>query len=62
MKFSELKRLLDEAGCFIKKSGMNHDLYYSPITEKTFPVGRYDDQEVPEGTLNEIINQSGIKI
>lgn len=61
MKFSELRRLLEKAGCEIKRNGANHDIYYSPISENSFPVGRHLSQEVPTGTLNSILKQAGLR-
>lgn len=61
MKYSELRRTLESAGCYIKRHGANHDWYYSPITERSFPVGRHLSQEVATGTLNSILRQAGLK-
>ncbi len=61
MKFSELRKTLEKAGCYIKRNGANHDWYYSPISEQSFPVGRHLSQEVPTGTLNKILKQAGLK-
>lgn len=60
MKFSELIRELEAAGCYIKHHGGNHDWYYSPITGACFPVGRHLSQEVPGGTLKIIKKKAGI--
>lgn len=60
MKFSELIRELESAGCYIKRNGGNHDWYYSPVTGASFPVGRHFSQEVPRGTLNTIKKKAGI--
>lgn len=61
MKYSELRKILEEAKCFIKRSGAKHDWYYSPKTNQSFPVGRHKTQEVPTGTLNTILKQAGLK-
>ncbi|MDO8952572.1 MAG: type II toxin-antitoxin system HicA family toxin [Draconibacterium sp.] len=61
MKFSELRNILEKAGCYIKRHGSDHDLYYSPKTGKIFPVGRHQSKEVPKGTLKSIFKQAGIK-
>ena len=61
MKFSDLRNILEKAGCFIKRHGSDHDLFYSAKTGKTFPVGRHQSKEVPKGTLNNIFKQAGIK-
>lgn len=61
MKYSELRRILEDAGCRIKRNGASHDIYYSPISDNVFPVGRHSSQEVPAGTLNKILKQAGLK-
>lgn len=61
MKYSELRRILEDAGCWIKRNGSNHDIYYSPINKKSFPVGRHQTQEVASGTLNKILKEAGLK-
>jgi predicted RNA binding protein YcfA (HicA-like mRNA interferase family) len=61
MKYSELRRILEDAGCWIKRNGSNHDIYYSPISENSFPVGRHTSKEIPTGTVNKILKQAGLK-
>lgn len=60
MKYSELERMLRNAGCQIIREGANHCLWYSPTTGKTFPVGRHKTQEVPSGTLKSIQRAAGL--
>lgn len=60
MKVSELRRKLEKAGCYIKRHGSNHDLYYSPITGASFPVSRHLSEEMPIGTQRSIEKQAGI--
>ena len=61
MQYSELVQKLKEAGCYIARNGSRHDMWYSPITGKTFPVGRHKTQEVAPGTLKNILRDSGLK-
>ncbi|MCM1054088.1 MAG: type II toxin-antitoxin system HicA family toxin [Bacteroides sp.] len=61
MTYSELKKLLKKNGCYFLREGGNHDIWYSPITNSQFPVGRHDSQEVRRGTFQAIKKQSGIK-
>ena len=61
MKYSELERMLRDAGCYITREGSNHCLWYSPVTGKTFPVGRHKTQEVPTGTLKSIKRDAGLQ-
>ena len=59
--YSELKRLLKKAGCRKVSEGTNHEFWYSPITQKSFPVGRHNTQEVATGTFKSIMADAGIK-
>ena len=61
MKYSELEKLLREAGCEIEREGHNHTMWYSPITGKTFPVGRHKSQDVKSGTLKSIKQAAGLQ-
>ena len=61
MTYGELKRLLKKHGCRFVREGKRHEIWYSPITGKYFPVGRHNSQEVFPGTYNAILKQAGIK-
>lgn len=50
-----------EAGCKLIRHGANHDIWYSPITQKKFPVPRHFAKEVPTGTLKDIVRKSGVE-
>lgn len=60
MKTSELLKLLAQNNLKIKRHGKEHDIYYSPITNKSFPVPRHKT-EIAEGTLNNILKDAGLK-
>ncbi|WP_195360328.1 type II toxin-antitoxin system HicA family toxin [Odoribacter splanchnicus] len=60
MKTSELKRMLSAKGCYFLSHGGRHDHWFSPITGLTFQVPRHDTQEVPKGTLKNIMKKAGI--
>ena len=60
MKYSELKKLLKKNGCRLDHEGGNHEIWYSPKTGNTFPIGRHRTEEVANGTLNAIKKQAGI--
>lgn len=60
MKVSELVRLLTKAGCYVLRQGANHEIWYSPITNQTFPVPRHGSQEMKDGTLRSIKKMAGI--
>ena len=61
MKYSELKRILRENGCYMTSEGASHEEWFSPITNEHFPVGRHGSKEVPVGTYNAIMRESGIR-
>jgi len=61
MKCSELIREVENAGCYFKRHGSKHDVYYSPITCKSFTIPRHPSAEVPKGTLENIRKSAGIK-
>ena len=60
MKTSELIKILKKNGCYIIRNGSRHDIWYSPITDKQFPVPRHKD-DVKVGTLNSILKDAGLK-
>ena len=61
MTFGELKRKLKKFGFYKLREGARHEMWFSPITGKQFPVGRHDTQEVASGTLNSIKRDSGLE-
>ena len=61
MKASELKKLLRENGCYIHREGTNHEIWFSPITGKKFPVPRHDVKEIATGTVSSIKRSAGIE-
>ena len=62
MKYSELKRKLQKAGCLLKREGAGHEVWFSPLTGKNFFVGRHDKEDVAIGTLKNISKSSGVKL
>lgn len=60
MKVSELWRMLERAGCTIHQRGGNHDIWYSPITGKKFPVSRHKTEDLKPKTLASIKEKAGI--
>lgn len=61
MKYSKLISELIDAGCYLIRHGSRHDIWYSPITNKMFPIPRHDSKEVPNGTEKSIRTASGCK-
>lgn len=49
MKTKQFCAELIAKGCFVKSHGSRHDIWYSPITNKTFPIPRHGSQELGKG-------------
>ncbi len=62
MKYSEIKRKLKKNGCFLKREGSNHEIWFSPITGNHFPVSRHDKEEANIKTFQSIKKQSGVSL
>lgn len=50
MKTRQFCAEIRAAGCYIIRSGGNHDIWYSPMTGRKWPIGRHGSQELPSGT------------
>lgn len=61
MKVSELRKKLKRIGCYLVSHGAEHDCWYSPKTGNTFRMPRHSSQEIPTGTANKIMKDSGLK-
>jgi len=60
MKTQELVKILRKNGCYIKRNGSRHDIWYSELSQKEFIVPRHK-AEIPVGTLNNILKAAGLK-
>ena len=60
MKYGKLISELTDAGCYLVRHGGNHDMWYSPITKRKFPLPRHIAKEVPVGTEKAIREASGV--
>ncbi len=55
---NEVKAKLREAECYFDRQGKgDHEIWYSPITQKRFPV---DAEIKSRHTANEIMKQAGV--
>lgn len=59
MKQSELLKLFRKNKIVCVEHGKRHDIYYSPITNKHFPVPRHS-KEIPIGTLKSMLKDAGL--
>jgi len=54
----DVKRLLRAAGCHFHRQGKgDHEIWYSPITNRYFPV---DNKILSRHTANGILKQAGL--
>lgn len=54
----ELKRVLRAAGCQFERAGKgDHEIWFSPITERRFPV---DAKLTSRHTANGVLKQAGL--
>lgn len=60
MRNQELLKTLKSGKCKLIRHGSRHDIWYSEITGKEFPVPRHK-AEIPIGTCNKILKDAGLK-
>jgi hypothetical protein len=54
----KLKKILTEAGCYFERPGKgDHDIWYSPITQRCFVV---DSAIKSRHTANAVLKQAGL--
>ncbi|MBS0354454.1 MAG: type II toxin-antitoxin system HicA family toxin [Proteobacteria bacterium] len=55
---AKLKELLANKGCYFERHGKgDHDIWYSPITDRRFPV---DSKIKSRHTANGVLKQAGL--
>jgi predicted RNA binding protein YcfA (HicA-like mRNA interferase family) len=59
MKTSELLKLFSKNKITLVRHGKKHDIFYSPITGKEFPVPRHK-AEIKTGTLKNMLEDAGL--
>ncbi|MCC8156131.1 MAG: type II toxin-antitoxin system HicA family toxin [Oscillospiraceae bacterium] len=60
MKQSELLKMFSKHNIKLSRHGKRHDIYYSPITGKEFPVPRHA-KEIADGTAKSIKKDAGLE-
>ena len=60
MKVSELKKFLKKHGCYLVREGTNHEKWFSPKGNSYFMIPRHNSKELPTGTVQAILKQSGL--
>jgi len=54
----EVKKILRESGCYFVRQGKgDHEMWYSPSTNRSFPV---DNKILSRHTANGVLKQAGI--
>lgn len=64
MKYSEFYRLIEQHGWTLKqgkRKGKRHYKYVHPEFNYFIPVGRHPSHEIPNGTLNGMLKDAGLK-
>lgn len=61
MKIRDLIKLLEEDGWYLKHTRGSHRQYKHPNKPGTITVAGKPGVEMPKGTLNAILKQSGLK-
>lgn len=56
MKHSELIRMLQKAGCLLKRNGASHDVWVNPKTGATTAVPRHGSKEIKKKTAKSILD------
>ncbi|MGE0281687.1 MAG: type II toxin-antitoxin system HicA family toxin [Rhizobiaceae bacterium] len=56
--YQQILEVVKQAGCTFKRQGKgDHEIWYSPITDRTFSIDRYC---MSRHTANAIMKQAGI--
>ena len=61
MKVREVLKILEEDGWYLARTRGSHRQYHHPTKSGTVTVAGKSGVEVPKGTLNAILKQSGLK-
>ena len=61
MKTSELRRLVEKDGWYIKRHGAKHDIYVHPTKPNVLQIGRHSSEEVKKGTCEDTLKKAGLR-
>ncbi len=61
MKVRELLKILEDDGWYLVRTKGSHRQFKHPVKSGTLTVAGKPSVEVPKGTLNAILKQSGLK-
>jgi mRNA interferase HicA len=60
MRYNELLRRLKDDGWFLVRT-KKHQVYKHPVKKGIVTVPKHGSKEIPDGTLNSILKQAGLK-
>ncbi|MBQ8760710.1 MAG: type II toxin-antitoxin system HicA family toxin [Bacteroidales bacterium] len=60
MRTVELKKKLQQSGCYFIANGKNHEWWFSPITNQRFQVPRHANEDIRTQLKKQISKQSGV--
>ncbi|MDR1343106.1 MAG: type II toxin-antitoxin system HicA family toxin [Prevotellaceae bacterium] len=60
MKWSELRKMVEEKGWYLQRHGSKHDVYRHPDKNYHIEIERHNSKEVATGLLYRIKKQAGL--
>ncbi|MGD1319517.1 type II toxin-antitoxin system HicA family toxin [Chryseobacterium sp. 2R14A] len=61
MKVSQLLKVLEEDGWYLRRHGKKHDIYVHPTKEDFLQLPRHPSSELKKGTEESILKKAGLK-
>lgn len=61
MKISQFVAILRRNGCLLHRHGGNHDIWYSPKTNRCYAIQRHQSQELPKRIEAKAIEVLGLE-
>lgn len=61
MRVSEFQKLAEKLGCYLKREGGNHEIWYSPITGEYFRLSRDKNKDLTPKAESELRKLAGLK-
>ena len=61
MTGAEMAKQMKNIGCYKIREGGNHEIWYSPVTNREFPFPWHYSKELGTGIENKLRRDSGLK-
>lgn len=61
MKVKELIKLIEKDGWFLARTRGSHRQFHHPTKSGTVTIAGKESVDVPQGTLNSVLKQAGLK-